>query len=227
MNAKMAWGVSIGYFELFSRPNVFDFGIKWADKPTTEFSSNIEEVSTILSRFGAIGDIKTFALLPFSKKLLKGIEFMNIKYWVLILIITFFTAVINIFANFVSDKINLVRVFLTNVFGDQSALGFVSWSITAVLVGLPSAYLCKNYSPEAVGSGIPELKTILSGVNIYRYLSFKTLCVKFIVLVLILSQGLPIGKEGSFIHFGAIVAHTISSQKFFREFHDVFPKKLK
>lgn len=51
-------------------------------------------------------------------------------------------------------------------------------------------------SPQAVGSGIPEMKTILRGVILSEYLTFRTLVAKIVGLTCALGSGLPIGKEG-------------------------------
>lgn len=46
------------------------------------------------------------------------------------------------------------------------------------------------------GSGIPEVKSILSGAYLEHYLSVKTLVVKVIGTVSVVSSGLFLGKEG-------------------------------
>jgi chloride channel 3/4/5 len=48
----------------------------------------------------------------------------------------------------------------------------------------------------AAGSGIPEVKTILSGFVIRKFLGFKTLVVKAVGLTLSVASGLSLGKEG-------------------------------
>lgn len=45
------------------------------------------------------------------------------------------------------------------------------------------------------GSGIPEMKTILRGVALKEYLTFKTLVAKVIGLTATLGSGMPLGKE--------------------------------
>lgn len=45
------------------------------------------------------------------------------------------------------------------------------------------------------GSGIPEMKTILRGVALKEYLTFKTLIAKVIGLTATLGSGMPLGKE--------------------------------
>jgi H+/Cl- antiporter ClcA len=47
------------------------------------------------------------------------------------------------------------------------------------------------------GSGIPEMKTILRGVALKEYLTFKTLVAKIIGLTATLGSGMPLGKEVS------------------------------
>jgi H+/Cl- antiporter ClcA len=46
-----------------------------------------------------------------------------------------------------------------------------------------------------VGSGIPEVKVIMHGMMMKKYLTFRTLIAKMIGLTLALGGGLPIGKE--------------------------------
>ncbi|KAJ1355101.1 hypothetical protein KIN20_012373 [Parelaphostrongylus tenuis] len=63
---------------------------------------------------------------------------------------------------------------------------------------------------DAIGSGIPEMKTILRGVVLKEYLTIRTLISKMIGLTLSLGSGLPIGKEGPFVHIASVVANQLS-----------------
>ncbi|KAK1878476.1 Chloride channel protein 2 [Dissostichus eleginoides] len=58
-----------------------------------------------------------------------------------------------------------------------------------------SAGFTQILSPQAVGSGIPEMKTILRGVVLKEYLTFKTFVAKVIGLTCALGSGMPLGKE--------------------------------
>ncbi|GMR58073.1 hypothetical protein PMAYCL1PPCAC_28268, partial [Pristionchus mayeri] len=62
------------------------------------------------------------------------------------------------------------------------------------------------------GSGIPEMKTILRGVILKEYLTIRTFLVKTVGLTLILGSGLPLGKQGPFVHLSSIVASQLSRQ---------------
>ncbi len=57
---------------------------------------------------------------------------------------------------------------------------FIVWIITAVVFLLLATSVGKYIAPEADGSGIPEVKTVLSGVNIYRCFSVETFVAKVI-----------------------------------------------
>lgn len=48
---------------------------------------------------------------------------------------------------------------------------------------------------DSPGSGIPEMKTILRGVVLKEYLTFKTFVAKVIGLTCALGSGMPLGKE--------------------------------
>ncbi|CAB1326054.1 unnamed protein product [Coregonus sp. 'balchen'] len=59
-------------------------------------------------------------------------------------------------------------------------------------------------------SGIPEMKTILRGVVLKEYLTFKTFVAKVIGLTCALGSGMPLGKEGPFVHVASLCAALLS-----------------
>ncbi|KAK4055337.1 hypothetical protein OIV83_000620 [Microbotryomycetes sp. JL201] len=62
----------------------------------------------------------------------------------------------------------------------------------------------------AAGSGIPEIKTILSGFVIRGYLGAYTLVTKAVGLTLSVASGLSLGKEGPFVHIASAVSNILS-----------------
>ncbi|KAF9450421.1 hypothetical protein P691DRAFT_810365 [Macrolepiota fuliginosa MF-IS2] len=62
----------------------------------------------------------------------------------------------------------------------------------------------------AAGSGIPEIKTILSGFVIHGYLGGRTLFTKAVGLALSVASGLSLGKEGPFVHIASCIGNIIS-----------------
>jgi chloride channel 3/4/5 len=63
----------------------------------------------------------------------------------------------------------------------------------------------------AAGSGIPEIKTILSGFVIPHFLDLRVLCVKAIGATLAVATGLCLGKEGPFVHISTFIGYLVSS----------------
>ncbi|KAI9661478.1 MAG: hypothetical protein M1831_003000 [Alyxoria varia] len=62
----------------------------------------------------------------------------------------------------------------------------------------------------AAGSGIPEIKTQLSGFVIPHFLDFKVLVVKAVGAVFAVSTGMCLGKEGPFVHISACVGNLVA-----------------
>lgn len=60
---------------------------------------------------------------------------------------------------------------------------------------------------SAAGSGVPEVKVILSGFVIHGYLGVKSLVVKTLALVLSIASGLSVGKEGPYVHIAAAIGN--------------------
>ncbi|KAG9343268.1 hypothetical protein JZ751_014249 [Albula glossodonta] len=75
------------------------------------------------------------------------------------------------------------------------------------------------------GSGIPEMKTILRGVVLKEYLTFKTFVAKVIGLTCALGSGMPLGKEGPFVHVASLCAALLS--KFMALFGGVYMNELR
>ncbi|KAJ1023093.1 hypothetical protein NDA16_003246 [Ustilago loliicola] len=61
----------------------------------------------------------------------------------------------------------------------------------------------------ATGSGISEVKCILSGFVIHGYLGFWTLFTKSVGLTLSVASGLSLGKEGPFVHIASCVGNIV------------------
>uniref|UniRef100_A0A8C2K593 Chloride channel protein n=1 Tax=Cyprinus carpio TaxID=7962 RepID=A0A8C2K593_CYPCA len=83
---------------------------------------------------------------------------------------------------------------------------YVSW---ALLFAFLAVILVRAFAPYACGSGIPEIKTILSGFIIRGYLGKWTLIIKTITLVLAVSSGLSLGKEGPLVHVACCCANIL------------------
>ncbi|XP_017062184.1 chloride channel protein 2 isoform X3 [Drosophila ficusphila] len=102
------------------------------------------------------------------------------------------------------------RIWLYRDLTSQPFVQYIAWVSLPVCLILFSAGFVHLIAPQSIGSGIPEMKTILRGVQLKEYLTFKTLVAKVIGLTATLGSGMPLGKEGPFVHIASIVAQLLS-----------------
>lgn len=88
---------------------------------------------------------------------------------------------------------------------DTDHLGFdtaaQSHAIHAKALASPTVYY------PAAGSGVAEVKVILSGFVVHGYLGVKTLVIKSLAVILSLASGLSLGKEGPYVHIATCVGN--------------------
>ncbi|KAK2505264.1 hypothetical protein MC885_020464 [Smutsia gigantea] len=89
-------------------------------------------------------------------------------------------------------------------------LQYLAWVTYPIVLITFSAGFTQILAPQAVGSGIPEMKTILRGVVLKEYLTLKTFVAKVIGLTCALGSGMPLGKEGPFVHIASMCAALLS-----------------
>jgi chloride channel 3/4/5 len=100
------------------------------------------------------------------------------------------------------------------------AFGIIAGSATATTkMNLTAVALEKegsSASPQgkimymAAGSGIPEIKTVLSGFCIPHLFDLKVLIVKAIGSIFAVATGMCLGKEGPFVHISACVGYLVT-----------------
>lgn len=78
----------------------------------------------------------------------------------------------------------------------------------------------------ATGSGVPEVKTILSGFVIRRFLGTYTLVAKTIALIFAIALGMSLGKEGPYVHLATCVGNITSRYFWFIFENDFFEKQI-
>ncbi|KAK6291762.1 hypothetical protein J4Q44_G00375470 [Coregonus suidteri] len=88
-------------------------------------------------------------------------------------------------------------------------VNYLMFTVCALLFSFLAVILVRAFAPYACGSGIPEIKTILSGFIIRGYLGKWTLIIKTITLVLAVSSGLSLGKEGPLVHVACCCANIL------------------
>ena len=115
---------------------------------------------------------------------------------------------------FIGRKFDLLHRLLDDADGGHVT---IVWSFFVYVTIQTSfamlAALCVWIEPVSAGSGIPEVKCYLNGIDLPRVGHPKTLVCKVLGVIGSVSAGLPVGKEGPMVHSGAVVATTLSSGK--------------
>eukprot|EP00752_Nemacystus_decipiens_P007845 g7009.t1 len=111
-------------------------------------------------------------------------------------------------------KLHFVAHVIEELEGDSDVKRFGTafawlWFINSLLTA--GAFSMVWYQPWSNGSGIPETKCVLNGVSIPQVLAPSTLVTKVLGVILGVSSGLPIGKEGPMIHAGAAIGGSIAN----------------
>lgn len=91
-------------------------------------------------------------------------------------------------------------------FGNSPFLAFLFYQTFFAAMASMFVYI----EPVSGGSGIPEVKCFLNGIDLPRIVRFKTLVCKVIGVTFSVAAGLPVGKEGPMVHSGSVVAAGIS-----------------
>jgi len=138
---------------------------------------------------------------------IKGTVFSE---WCFLLFLGIIMALLSFGMDYAIQKIQRARFFLFLQLKHYIVLPYLAWVAYPVFFILFSVYFVNYVSPQAVGSGIPEMKTILRGVVLHEYLTCKVLLSKMVGLTASIGSGLPIGKEGPFVHIASIVATLIN-----------------
>ncbi|XP_034550964.1 chloride channel K [Notolabrus celidotus] len=89
----------------------------------------------------------------------------------------------------------------------NSLLQFFCWTLYPACLCAVAASFSHNICPFSTGSGIPEVRAMLSGVEMPHYLSLTNMFTKFLGLICTLSAGSTVflGKVGPFVHLSTML----------------------
>lgn len=130
--------------------------------------------------------------------------------WVFLALLGVIMAVLSFIMDRGISMCNKARIFLFRDLTNHPLAQYAAWVSLPVCLILFSAGFVHLIAPQSIGSGIPEMKTILRGVALKEYLTFRTLIAKVVGLTATLGSGMPLGKEGPFVHIASIVATLLS-----------------
>ena len=115
-------------------------------------------------------------------------------------------AVISFAMDFTISAINRARLYLVQFPVTDLRLQLLTWTSLSVSLILFSSGFIHIAAPQAVGSGLPEMKVILRGVVLPEYLTIKVFLAKVVGLTATLGSGMPLGKLGPFVHICCSIA---------------------
>ncbi|XP_035294778.1 chloride channel protein ClC-Ka isoform X5 [Cricetulus griseus] len=117
-------------------------------------------------------------------------------------------ALISYAMNFAIGRVVRAHKWLYREVGDGHLLRYLSWTVYPVALLSFSSGFSQSITPFSGGSGLPELKTMLSGVVLEDYLDIKNFGAKVVGLSCTLATGSTIflGKVGPFVHLSVMIS---------------------
>jgi chloride channel 2 len=126
------------------------------------------------------------------------------------------TAAVSVIIDYLIVNLNHGRVkfsSLTPYFATNYLL-FILYSLVFAILSAACVHLI---SPHSVGSGIPEMRSILSGVIMNRFLSLRCGIAKALGLIMAYGAALSVGKEGPLVHIASCTAYQVMRLPLFKK----------
>ncbi|PIN10391.1 Cl- channel CLC-7 and related proteins (CLC superfamily) [Handroanthus impetiginosus] len=145
-----------------------------------------------------------------SRKRVEIFQYIFLK-WTLALLIGLLTGLVGFFNNIAVENIAGFKLLLTSnlMLKDKYFQAFAAFAGINLILAICAALLCAFIAPAAAGSGIPEVKAYLNGVDAHSILAPSTLFVKIVGSIFGVSAGFVVGKEGPMVHTGACIANLL------------------
>ncbi|KAJ9159073.1 hypothetical protein P3X46_024604 [Hevea brasiliensis] len=174
---------------------------------TSQFHIFGANVCPIESLDYEIAENKCFKQEWRSRKKVELYQYVFLK-WTFALLIGLGTGLVGFFNNLVVENIAGFKLLLTNnlMLKDKYYLAFASYAGCNMILAIVAAALCAYVAPAAAGSGIPEVKAYLNGVDAQSILAPTTLFVKIFGSIFGVASGFVVGMEGPMAHIGACIA---------------------
>jgi H+/Cl- antiporter ClcA len=137
------------------------------------------------------------------------------KRWVLTFIIGVLAGLVGTFITFFTRKLTDYKFEKVRRVMDAEDEGTYRGSSFFCYLGFNLLYvsvaiLCVYIEPVSAGSGIPEVKCYLNGINVPRIVRVRTLFCKAFGVLFSVAAALPVGKEGPMIHSGSVIGASLA-----------------
>ncbi|NWI31668.1 CLCKB protein, partial [Sula dactylatra] len=128
--------------------------------------------------------------------------------WYFLFVLGVLMATISFMMDILVSRLYQAHLWLYQEVGDILVLKYLSWSMYPTALAAFSTGFSQSITPHSGGSGIPELKTILTGVVLEDYLAIQNFGAKVVGLTCTLACGSTVflGKVGPFVHLSAMAA---------------------
>ena len=139
--------------------------------------------------------------------------------WIVFILVGLISAATAFGVEYIGSVLHAGKMAFSNQ-TEYVTLNLSIWVVYSLVFGYIAVSVGAWISADAEGSGIPELKSILSGIQFRKYLLPKTLLAKVIGLIAATGAGFSIGKEGPFVHISCIIANNLMRLRCFRALSD-------
>ncbi|XP_059685914.1 chloride channel protein ClC-Kb-like isoform X2 [Gavia stellata] len=128
--------------------------------------------------------------------------------WYFLFVLGVLMATISFMMDLLVSRLYQAHRWLYQEVGDILVLKYLSWTMYPTALAAFSTGFSQSITPHSGGSGIPELKTILTGVVLEDYLAIQNFGAKVVGLTCTLVCGSTVflGKVGPFVHLSAMAA---------------------
>lgn len=143
---------------------------------------------------------------------------------ILLVVVGIMSALVSCACNTTIDYGNSIRFSLLSSTDDYSA--WFLYSLWCLAFSLLACLITSTVCQEAAGSGLPEMKTILSGVVKPVLLSIRMIIAKMFGLTFSIIAGLSVGKEGPFVQISGAIADQLMKLSIFKHIRTQDSKRL-
>ncbi|XP_020683589.1 putative chloride channel-like protein CLC-g [Dendrobium catenatum] len=134
-------------------------------------------------------------------------EYVLLK-WTLCFLVGMLSGCVGFFNNIAIENIAGIKFVVTSnmMLANKYMWAFGVFASSNLVLTMFAAVITAYIAPAAAGSGIPEVKAYLNGIDAPEIFSFRTLLVKIVGIINAVSASLHVGKAGPMMHTTACIA---------------------